>query len=89
MGILVARGGDGWLTRHQQFGRRCHTGEQMREDLGEESADRRAPSVNEADTVTGWQASSCMKMGWGRCRAGPTAEKMAHNDFSILNRFSN
>jgi hypothetical protein len=53
MGILVARGGDGWLTRHQQFGRRCHMGEQMKEDLGEESADRRAPSISEGDTVTG------------------------------------
>jgi hypothetical protein len=87
--ILVAWGGDGWSAHRQQFGRHCHVGEQRREDLGEERTDTRAPSVSDGGTVTGWQASSRAEMGRDQCRAGPTVEKMAHNDFSILNPFSN
>jgi hypothetical protein len=79
--ILVAHGGDGWLARRRQFGLRCHAGEQRRGDLGEERADRQAPSVSDDGAVTGWQAVSHMKMGWGRCRASSTTEKTAHNDF--------
>jgi hypothetical protein len=51
--ILVARGGDGWPAQRRQFGRRCHAGEQRRGDLGEERADRRAPSVSDGGVVTG------------------------------------
>jgi hypothetical protein len=35
----------------------------------------------------GRQAGSRVKMGWVRCRAGPTVEKTAQNNFSILNHF--
>jgi hypothetical protein len=51
--ILVARGGDGWPASRWQFGRRCHTGEQRRGDLGEERADKRAPFVSDSGAVMG------------------------------------
>jgi hypothetical protein len=47
MGILVVWGGDMWLARCRQFGRRYHAGNQRREDLGEEKADRQASSVSD------------------------------------------
>jgi hypothetical protein len=59
-------------------------GEQRREDLGEERAGRRAPSVSDGGAVTGWQAGSREEMGRGRHRAGPAAEKMAHDDFFLF-----
>jgi hypothetical protein len=87
--ILVVRGGDGWPARRRQFVRCCHAGEQMREDLGEEGVDRLAPFVSDSDVVMGWQTWSREKMGRGRRRAGPAAEKTAHDDFIfILNPFS-
>jgi hypothetical protein len=55
--------------------------------LGEERADRWAPSVSDSGAVTRWQAGSHMEMGRGRCRAGPTAEKIAHNDFFHFKSF--
>jgi hypothetical protein len=33
------------------------------EKLGDEGADRRAPSVSDGVTVTGWQAGSHVEMG--------------------------
>jgi hypothetical protein len=58
------------------------------EKLGQEGADRRAPSVSDGGTVIGWQAGSHAKMGQSQCRAGPATEKAAHDDFSNLNPFS-
>jgi hypothetical protein len=49
--------------------------------------DRWAPFVSDGGTVMGWQAGSRAEMGRGRRRAGPAMEKMAHDDFSILNSF--
>jgi hypothetical protein len=80
--ILVVRGGDGWPVRRRQFGRCCHAGEQRREDLGEEGAGRRAPSVSDGGAVTGWQTGTHAEMGRGQCRAGLAVEKASHDDFS-------
>jgi hypothetical protein len=54
---------------------------------GGEGADRRAPPVSDGATVTGWQAGSCMEMGWGRRRAGLAAEEMANDDFFQFKSF--
>jgi hypothetical protein len=79
---LVAWGGDGWLAHQKEFGRRGYAGaEQRREDLGEERADRRDPSISDGGAVTGWQAGSRAEMGQGLCQAGPAVEKAAHDDF--------
>jgi hypothetical protein len=56
--------------------------------LGEERADRQAPFIRGGGAVTGWQASSHVKMGRGRCKDGPTAVKMTHNDFFYFKFFS-
>jgi hypothetical protein len=56
--------------------------------MGEDGPDMWAPSVSDGGVVTGWLAGSCTEMGRGRRRAGLTMEKMAHDDFSILNSFS-
>jgi hypothetical protein len=85
--ILVAWGGDGWPAHHQQFGRCCHAGKQRREDLGEERADRQAPSVSDDGVVMGWQAGSHVEMGQGWRRAGPAVEKMAHDVFFHFKSF--
>jgi hypothetical protein len=37
------------------------------EDLGEDGPDTWAPSVRDGGTITGWQASSRVEMGRGRC----------------------
>jgi hypothetical protein len=37
--------------------------------------------------VNGWQAGSHAGMGWGWRRAGPAAEKMAHDDFFQFKSF--
>jgi hypothetical protein len=57
------------------------------EDLGEDDPDMWVPSVSVDGMVTGWQAGSRVEMGRGRCRAGPAAEKTAHDGFSILEFF--
>jgi hypothetical protein len=49
--------------------------------LGEDGPDRWAPSASDYGARNGMGAGSRAKMGRVRCRAGPTAEKMAHNDF--------
>jgi hypothetical protein len=56
--------------------------EQRREDLGEEGAGRRAPSVSDGGAVTGWQTGTHAEMGRGQCRAGLAVEKASHDDFS-------
>jgi hypothetical protein len=56
--------------------------------LGEDGPDRWTPSASDCGVGNGRWAGSHVKMGWVQCRAGPTAEKTAHNDFfSILNPF--
>jgi hypothetical protein len=39
-------------------------------NLGEEGADRRAPSVNDGGVVTGWQAGSRAEMSRGQRELG-------------------
>jgi hypothetical protein len=85
--ILVAWVGDGWPARRQQFGYCGDVGEQRREDLGEEGADRRAPSIIDGGAVMGWQAGSLAKMLLGRLRFGPATEIMTHDDFFHFQSF--
>jgi hypothetical protein len=59
------------------------------EKLGEEGADRRAPSVSDGGALTGWQAGSHTEMDRSQRRAGLATEKAAHDDFFNLNPFFN
>jgi hypothetical protein len=59
------------------------------EKLGEERADRRAPSVSDGGALTGWQAGSHTEMDRSQHRAGMATEKAAHDDFFNLNPFFN
>jgi hypothetical protein len=81
--ILVAWGGDGWLTRRWEFGRRGHAGAEQG-GLGEDGPDMWVSSVSDGGAVMGWQAGSRVEMGRGRCRVGPAAEKTAHDGFFHL-----
>jgi hypothetical protein len=56
--------------------------------LGEDGPDRWAPSASDCGARNGRRAGSRAKVGSVRCRAGPTAEKTAHNDF-YFKSFSN
>jgi hypothetical protein len=62
--ILVAWGGDRWPACRWPFGQRCHVGEQRREDLGEEGADRGAPVCQQRRRGYGLA-------GWLTCGDGP------------------
>jgi hypothetical protein len=57
--------------------------------LGEDDPDRWAPSASDCGAGNRRQAGSHVKMGWVRCRAWPTAEKMTHNNFFYFKSFSN
>jgi hypothetical protein len=57
--------------------------------FGEDGPDRWAPSASDCGAGNGRRPISHVKMGWVRCRAGPTAEKMAHIDFFHFKSFSN
>jgi hypothetical protein len=50
-------------------------------NLGGERAYKQAPSISDGGAVMGWQTSLRAEMGRGRRRAGPAAEKTAHDDF--------
>jgi hypothetical protein len=89
VGILTMEGGDGWPARLRQFGQRCHVSEQRREDLGEERADRRAPSVRDGGALTTGRPAQTRR--WARVAAelGRPQRKQPNKVFSILNPFSN
>jgi hypothetical protein len=87
VGIEVVQALDGWLARRREF-----TGEDTRrgagEDLGDDRADRRAPSISDGDAVRAGKPAHAQRWA-GSARAGPAAEKTAHDDFSNPNPFSN
>jgi hypothetical protein len=83
--VLVARGGDGWPAHR----RRCHAGEQRREDLAEGRADRRAPSVGDDSTVTGGMLAHARRWVGAGAELGRPQRKRPTMIFSILNHFSN
>jgi hypothetical protein len=52
--------------------------------LGEDDPDRWASSASDCGMRNGRRASSRMKVGSVRCRAGPAVEKTAHNNFFLF-----
>jgi hypothetical protein len=89
VGILAARGGDGWSARRRQFGQRCHVGEPGRVDLGEERADRRALFVNDGGAGNRNGPLACEIGLGGTAALGRLQRKRSTLIFFILNPFSN
>jgi hypothetical protein len=84
--ILVARGGDGWMAHRREFGwRRPAVSQQSEADMwGSRGAGTHLAASRGSRRS---RPALHVEMGWGRHRAGPAAEKAAHDDFSNLNPF--